>query len=211
MDIKKPKFEKRPIEAESDEPEVEAIGPEEFKASLKPKMTEGGVEVAWLNIGLFLLVIIVASLAAYFAYTKLSSNSNNTATSLETPTPEPTASPEASPSPSPTPAATPTVAPTTAAAATDTVPAKSDLKISVLNGNGTRGQAAIIAAKIRQAGYAHVTYGNAASYTYKTTLITYKAGRKAVAEDIASVLSDRSTSLEERQISLDVQVILGKN
>ena len=205
MDIKKPKFEKRSI----DEPELVETGPEEFTASLKPKMTEGGVEVAWLNIGLFILVIILASLAAYFAYTKLSGNQNPVAITTETASPEPSASPEASSSPSPTPATTPTATPAAAPAA-DATPAKADLKISVLNGNGTRGQAAVIAAQIRNAGYAHVTYGNAASYTYKTTLITYKAGRKAIAEDIASVLSSRSTSLEERQISVDVQAILGQ-
>lgn len=104
------------------------------------------------------------------------------------------------------------------AATTSTPPtltlAKDTLRLSVLNGSGVPGFAALVAAALRQAGYQQVNEGNADTFSYQGLTIRHGPGLAGAAEDVATLLRDRYPRfvLEELATSTaaDVTVILGR-
>lgn len=89
---------------------------------------------------------------------------------------------------------------------------KASFTIRVSNGNGIANSAAKVAGTLKTAGFNVVSQGNASSYTYRTTIVYYKAGMEQQAEMVKSALSARSvtTQLSATLTSYDVMVIVGK-
>lgn len=66
-----------------------------------------------------------------------------------------------------------------------TVPPAS-VQVQVLNGSGATGQAAQTAQELRTAGFGVTTYGDASSYTYQSSIISYGPGHAAQARTLAA-------------------------
>lgn len=196
-------------------PEFKVI-PDDPRSIPDPRVAN--TKIVWLNIGLFLAVLLFASIIAGKIYQQQVANKSaatKPASSLASPSTEFSAAPgarnsltatSATPTPEPTQTETPRPALTTAVKTL----AKSELKLQVLNGNGKTGDASTVASKIRAAGYTNVTTGNAKNFQFTKTIIYYQTGYKTEAEEIAQVLSGRATSVEESSISPQIQVVVGK-
>ncbi len=120
--------------------------------------------------------------------------------SLTKPTPIPTAVPSTpTPEPSPTPAYE-----------------KSEVKIKVLNGSGTKGLASEAKQQVLDAGYEEVLTGNADSFDFKVTEIEVKKEFAPVADDLKKAFADsikdtdaiKVTTLDDDNTS-DVIITLG--
>ncbi len=112
------------------------------------------------------------------------------------PTPTPTTAPEPTPQPSP-------------------AIAKSDIKVSVLNGGGTPGAGGKMKTFLEEKGYTVVSVGNAEEYTYESTEILTKSGKsdyaKLLTDDLKADFSLGSSSATvDEDAAYDVQVIVGK-
>ncbi len=91
---------------------------------------------------------------------------------------------------------------------------RSSLNISVLNGNGISGSAQNIKTTLTTAGFVVSHVGNALKFSYQNTIIYYNANKDAEAEDLKSVLTDRTCDLLESSSitgSYDIVVVVGTN
>lgn len=118
----------------------------------------------------------------------------------------------AEPSPTPTPVATPTPTPSP----TPEPVVLGDLKVQVLNGSGTPGEAGKVAKKLESADFTDIDTGNADSYDYKSTEVrvrpdmsdsVYEAIKTALAGDYTVTPGDPLTASSD----YDVVVIVGVN
>lgn len=110
-----------------------------------------------------------------------------------------------------TPTATPTPATPTPA---PSITAPAEVKIRVLNGNGISGSAASVKNTLTAAGYSIPSVSNAARFTYTKTMIYYNTGKKAEADAVAAVLSNRTTEVVLNASvagTSDVIVVVGKS
>lgn len=208
-----------PKQAELSPSPVVPVDESDFQTTFEPELTrESGRRVAWLNIILFLGVLFVGSLVAKAAYTTVQTRRTETmpTSTVTPPAPSPSATPLVEPTPSPSPSTSPSSSPapspspSPSASPSPTVLPPSEVHVQVLNGTGRRGDASYIASQLRNAGYTHVTFGNAASYTYQKTVIYYQADRKAEAEAVGAVLSGRTLVYTEANLTVDVQVVVGR-
>lgn len=111
-----------------------------------------------------------------------------------------------------------TAAQNTASKAATETPAAStssiaDLKIKVLNGNGISNSADSIRDTLVNAGYVIEKVANAKSFSYTKTYIYYKTGKEAEANNIKTVLSGRTCTLDNADSivgSYDIIVVVGK-
>lgn len=107
---------------------------------------------------------------------------------------------------------TPSPAPTTAPTATPVPIKKSDLKINILNGSGKPGLAGIAKTYLESLGYQNITTGNADSYDYPNTTITFK-NKSEAATQLKADLSQKYTVTESTTSSTstdsDVEIVLG--
>lgn len=102
--------------------------------------------------------------------------------------------------------------PTTTSAPAQPSPAESTGTpiVRVLNGSGREGAAGAIAAKLRAAGVAVASTGNARRFNYSVTTIYYDPGFKTKAEQIASIV--KAGTVEEAPTvtgSADIIVVIG--
>lgn len=107
-----------------------------------------------------------------------------------------------------TPVATPETTP-----APDSASDISTLKVKVLNGNGISGSAATIKTKLEGAGYTIGTVTNASKFTYTKTVIYYNTNKKAEADALAAVLTERQTEVilnASVTNTFDIVVVVGK-
>jgi len=82
---------------------------------------------------------------------------------------------------------------------------KSDVKIQVVNGTGTPGQAGLAVKALEDAGYAtdNIKTGNAEEFDNKTTTIQAKAGFEITAKEIKSDLDSTFDEIEIKSSTLD--------
>lgn len=89
------------------------------------------------------------------------------------------------------------------------------INIDVLNGNGMKGEAAIIANVLRQIGYKVGRVDNANSYKYAQTELQHKKGNKDVADLLARDLSQYYPCVLKENLaanfSSDIVLVLGKD
>jgi LCP family protein required for cell wall assembly len=86
----------------------------------------------------------------------------------------------------------------------------SDVQLRVLNGNGGDGSAAKAAFSLRQVGFGISYTGDADSFTYKTTVIRYGAGKEAKAELLQSYLQAGARLEEDDALgAVDVALVIG--
>jgi len=102
-------------------------------------------------------------------------------------------------------------APAEAAPATPETVAPSAVTVDVLNGSGTSGLAAKVAASLQTAGFAVGTTGNADSSGHDTTLVRYAAGDEALAATLAAAVPGAVVEENEDAISGTVQLVLGSD
>lgn len=118
---------------------------------------------------------------------------------------------EATSTPTETTSATPTE--TTQATAAPTLD-KSTVSIQVLNGNGISGDATKVKSILEKDGFKVASTGNASSFTYQTTVVYYKTGKKDAADAVAQTLNNagRQAAAQEKSAltKYDVQVVIGK-
>lgn len=119
-----------------------------------------------------------------------------------------TASVEPSPSPTleapiiteQTPSPTPTVS-------------KESIKIKILNGTGTAGEAALLKDKLSSAGYVNVEAGNASRQDYTDTQVAFDSDvPQSVKDEIVSVLKSTYKGLKETSgvgTGFDVEIVTG--
>ncbi len=110
------------------------------------------------------------------------------------------------PTPPPTKSQTPPVTPTPAIK-------KEDIKIKILNGSGTRGQAAEIKDLLQKAGYGEVLTGNADNFDYANSELKVKKSKPEIAALLKNDLKDHVTSLKvttlEEKEAADIVLIFG--
>ncbi|HHX23228.1 MAG: LCP family protein [Tepidanaerobacteraceae bacterium] len=88
---------------------------------------------------------------------------------------------------------------------------ESDIKVAVLNGNGTKGVASKVANQLETQGFRVVSIANADSFDYDTTTIIYPKGKKDDAEKIAKVFNEvRMQEEDENSIEFPT-IIVGKD
>jgi len=103
---------------------------------------------------------------------------------------------------------------TTTDTATATTPDKTNATIQVLNGSRVDGAAATYKAILSKAGYTVSAIGNAANSEYWSTYVYYKTGYDAIAADIKTTLSRKSTLLrndDSMTSKYDIIVIMGSH
>ena len=91
------------------------------------------------------------------------------------------------------------------------------VKIRVLNGTGTPGQAGEVAKILKEEGYGeeNITTGNADEFGQKTTTITSRSGFEEVAENIKTALEEKFDKVEiessplEEESEYDIVIITG--
>lgn len=91
---------------------------------------------------------------------------------------------------------------------------RSSLKISVLNGNGITSSAKEVKTILEAAGYIVSNVSNALKFSYINTSIYYNVNKLDEAEDLKSVLTNRTCDLYENSSvagSYDIVVVVGKN
>lgn len=92
---------------------------------------------------------------------------------------------------------------------------KGAIKIDVLNGNGIKGEATIVANALKQSGYDVKRAENANNYNYAQTELRYKKGNKEAADLLAKDLSQYyPCTLKENlsaNFSSDIVLVLGKD
>lgn len=91
---------------------------------------------------------------------------------------------------------------------------KSKITISVLNGNGIRGDAYRTKVLLEKDGFKVATYGNASSFKYQSTIVYYKEGQEEAGKAVEETLkkNGKETKLEKSNslTKYDVMVIVGK-
>lgn len=86
-----------------------------------------------------------------------------------------------------------------------------DIKVAVLNGNGTQGVASKVAKKLESEGFKVVEVANADNFDYDTTTIIYPKGNKDDAEKLAQILVTADIREETKDSSMLTTVIVGKD
>jgi hypothetical protein len=95
---------------------------------------------------------------------------------------------------------------------TKTALSYNSLKVTILNGNGIRGQANQVASMLKKIGYQDIRVGNAGSFNFLNTIIYYKPGLQEAAEKIKEDIKRPNAEIKENpNLSVDLSVILGKN
>ena len=91
---------------------------------------------------------------------------------------------------------------------------KASIKVSVLNGNGIRGEASQIRDTLVADGYIVPSVANARKFTYQTTIIYYRPDFLPYANAIKALISTKTSELTESSdltASYEIVVVLGKN
>lgn len=101
---------------------------------------------------------------------------------------------------------------TTTPTTTPIAEADKSIKISILNGSGTKGQAGKVAEILSEAGWLNTTTGNADNFNYQNLLINYQPGFSVQAEEIKKLLSSNYSqiNLEEKADSaVAIEIVIG--
>lgn len=141
---------------------------------------------AFLYVVLFIVLIGGAILSGnYFLSTK-TKPTPATVAGKPTATPSPTATPVVSASASLTPTGKVTATPTTATKTTPspTPSTTAKLRIEVLNGSGTQGEASKMASFLKSKGYSITATGNADAFDYTKTVIQLKKSKNQYAAQL---------------------------
>jgi len=91
---------------------------------------------------------------------------------------------------------------------------KASIKVSVLNGNGVRGEASQIHDILVAGGFSVPNVSNARKFSYQNTIIYYRPGFRAYADEVKSLLTNKIADLTESSdltTSYEVVVVVGKN
>jgi len=176
-------------------------------------------ESLFLDIILLIIVLSVAFMLALiikdFVWQKKAAVTRKAASPYTPSTPDSVAQQAVNPpedneetTPSPSSSSSTAPRPTQTANATST----QSLKITILNGNGIRGQASQVASQLKKLGYQDIKIANASSFNFSNTIIYYKRDFKEAAEKLKEDLQKPNAELKENaNLSVDLSVILGKN
>lgn len=86
------------------------------------------------------------------------------------------------------------------------------LRVEVLNGSGEPGAAREVAARLREAGFDVVFYGNARTFDHAVTSVVNRSGRTGAARAVAEALgADSVATAVDRELFLDATVVLGSD
>jgi len=91
---------------------------------------------------------------------------------------------------------------------------KSEISLSVLNGNGVVGFAGKMAALLKEQGFTNIEADNADSYEYSNLIINYQEGYGSLAQEVARVLESEYGQNVLKEVELqdrNIVVILGAN
>ena len=199
-----PKKEKEEVEKK----EISFDPPKPPVSPTPPKKPERG---SFLPYFLGLLIGLIAvfgfiEVRAYLAKRSIEEIQPQENTQTETQTPENTTSQTETPAQTTAPAEQTQ----TATPALD----KSAISMQVLNGSGVTGEATKIKSVLEKDGFKVASVGNASSFTYQTTIVYYKTGKKDAADAAVSTLKNagRTASAEEKTAltKYDLQVVVGK-
>lgn len=116
------------------------------------------------------IIVIVALIAGFLLYRNIAGRQTEKEDTVETSKPTKTATP------------TPELN-------------KDDLKIQILNGTGTEGEATKVADLLKDAGFTNIETDNADSYDNTTTIISAKSGALEFAEEMKEALSEDFDSI----------------
>ena len=87
-----------------------------------------------------------------------------------------------------------------------------EVRVRVLNGNGTDGAAAAAAKALAEAGFNVADQGDADSYSYRRTLIRHASGQRAKADVLARHLPAGATVREDASLrTIDATLVLGSD
>jgi LCP family protein required for cell wall assembly len=87
-----------------------------------------------------------------------------------------------------------------------------DVRVRILNGNGSEGAAAKAGSDLERAGFTVADRGDADNYRYGHTTIRYASGQKAKADVLARYLPSGATVREDTTLrTIDVALILGSD
>jgi len=86
-----------------------------------------------------------------------------------------------------------------------------DIKIRVLNGSGTPGEAGIYAGIMKEAKFKVVEVGNAPTFDFVTSQVRYKKGEEAKLNMVVSKLENEVTSRDtlDQEDEVDIEIIVG--
>lgn len=87
----------------------------------------------------------------------------------------------------------------------------STVRVRTLNGSGLTGQAGKVAGALSATGFQNAGTGDADSYRYATTEIHYGRGQVDKARLVQAYLKGVGTLKEDRALSVDVQLIVGRD
>ena len=86
------------------------------------------------------------------------------------------------------------------------------LRVEILNGSGDRGAARAMMHRLRDLGFDVVAIYNAESFDYRVTRVINRSGKPGAAREVASSIgADSVGTAVDRELVLDVTVILGKD
>jgi hypothetical protein len=149
----------------------------------------------WKTMGIFAISFLL-SFGIIFGFSRLSDGGFTFSfpTAQPTTTPEPTVEPTAVPTP------TPSVA-------------REELRVRVLNGTGTAGQAGEVEDALQEAGYAEIVTGNADSFDFETTQVQIKAefsdALSYIREDLADYVEITEAEELDEDDTADVVITTG--
>jgi len=192
---------------EDDDDSIKATPKSDIELPEKDKK-EGGGLFKWI----MLFFIVLIAIIVWQNYSKIAEVFNFSSDEESTDSTEDIAYYDNSATDYTTPAATEDATTTETPAENTTAIDKSTIAIQVLNGNGTTGSATVAKQVLIDAGFTVASTTNAKKYTYATSIVYYKTGKKAEAELVNSSLSAYKTELinEDSVMGIyDVIVLVG--
>lgn len=92
---------------------------------------------------------------------------------------------------------------------------KAAVKIDVLNGNGIKGESALISNQLKQSGWVVLNATNADNHDYAQTIIRYKPGFEDAVKLVSKEIANSYQSMPKQELGADSQadvvIILGKD
>lgn len=182
-------------------------------ADKRKKKEDGDIieKTSWLGIILFILLIFVALAAIlYFSIPELKTLVNDKISLPFASSSSSVSVPKTSYSSISSSSATVS---SESSSSSSTAAQITEMTIKVLNGSGITGAATTTKTALETAGYTVSYVGNANSYNYSSSYIYYKAGAKAKAEEIKTVLNNLTITISENDSvagTYDVVVVVGK-
>jgi hypothetical protein len=80
--------------------------------------------------------------------------------------------------------------------------------IRILNGNGKKGSAQEVAEILKKSGFQVKEIKNADKFDYLETIISYKPGKKDIAQQIAKQIAGKYSANLKEDASLDVDIVI---